>query len=132
MLETVRKIASASNFRRAFCGISDSNVTLARPNQERIRRTDYVTRQAPVRGDLCRAAGLRGDIKRYRRWEESPARQDGEKSSFAAAREDPSPDNNCYTRVRIRLNNHEEGGNQLDFVDVKSLPSHSPRHSRLT
>ena len=89
-----------------------------RPNQERIRRTDCVTRQAPVRGDLCHAAGLRGVIKKYRRWEGSPARQDGEKCSFAAAREDPSPDDNCYTRVRIRLNNHEEGGNQLDFVDV--------------
>ena len=81
---------------------------------------------------ICRAAGLRGNIKGYRREEESPARQDGEKSSFAAAREDPSPDKNRYTRVRIRLNNHEEGENQLDFVDVKSLPSHSLRRSRLT
>ena len=75
------------------------------------KKTDTVTRQAPVRDDLRRAAGLQGVIEKYRRWEESLARQDAEKCPFfCAVREDPSPDNNCCARVRVRLNNREEGG----------------------
>ena len=115
LLEEVRKVVRGENFDAAsFVDKVLGSIVPARRGEEHSWKMDFVSLLVSVRGDLCSAAGLRGAIQSYHRWGESPFIQGGgvafDDAFFRHGQEDPSPENNCYTRVRMRLGDFKESG----------------------
>ena len=111
LLSEVRKVAASKNFETAsFIDEVLASVSPPRRNQERNWKVDFVTLLVSIRSDLCCAAGMRSATQSYRRWGELPFSQGGgvafDDVFFRHGQEDPSPSDNCYTGVRIRLGDH--------------------------